>query len=190
MYRDGAFIDVADGTDPHGVADDAERLYEGANLTCTSVILQDRLDALENDPSYASLVGFLYMEYVLSVAIMTIGVGLLIFVSVNDRERELASIMARGSSGGQVRKILMGESISLMALGLVVGAGVGILTAYLFNTLSGEDIYTVVERRLVFTYVSLSIVLSSVVALLVAALIATSRAGKIKLAEVLRVRGG
>jgi hypothetical protein len=189
-YREGAFIDIVVGSDPHEVANEAAGLYEGVNLTCTSTILQDQYDAINRDTNYESLVGFLRVEYALSIMIMTIGVGLLVFVTVHDREKELACIMARGSSGGQVRRILMGESISLMALGLVIGAGVGILTAYLFNTLSGEELYTVVERNLVFTYASYSIVLSSIVALVLAALIATTRAGKIKLAEVLRIRGG
>jgi len=84
----------------------------------------------------------------------------------------------------------MGESMSLMILGLVVGACVGLVTAFLFNALSGEELYSAVERRMVFTYVSLSIVLSSIVAMLAASLLATARAGKIKLAEVLRIRGG
>jgi len=189
-YGNGAFIDVEAGADPHEVADDAVELYESANLSCTPTILQDRLDELNKDPTFASLADFLYMEYALSIAIMTIGVGLLIFVAVHDRENELACIMARGSSGGQVRKILMGESMSLMVLGLIVGASVGLLTAYLFNTLSGEELYSVVERKMIFTYVSFSIVLSSIVALLLASLFATARAGKIKLAEVLRIRGG
>jgi ABC-type antimicrobial peptide transport system permease subunit len=189
-YREGAFIDVVVGSDPHEVASEAMGLYESVNLTCTPTILQDEYDAMNRDTDYGSLVGFLRVEYALSIIIMTIGVGLLVFVTVHDREKELACIMARGSSGGQIRRILMGESVTLMALGLVIGAGVGVLTSYLFNTLSGEELYTIVERKMVFTSVSYSIVLSSIVALVLAALIATSRAGKVKLAEVLRIRGG
>ena len=191
LYYDyGAFIDVADGTDPRKVADAAVRLSERTNLTCSSTILRDELDALNREPAFASLANFLYMEYALSIVIMTIGVGLLIFVSVYDRENELACIMARGASGGQLRKILMGESMSLMILGLVVGASVGVLAAYLFNTLSGEGLHSAVERKMVFTLASFSVVLSSIAALLVASLLATARAGRIKLAEVLRIRGG
>jgi ABC-type lipoprotein release transport system permease subunit len=189
-YNYGAFIDVAAGRDPHKVADAAVELSERMNLTCSSTILHDKLDALNREPTFASLASFLYMEYALSIVIMTVGVGLLIFVSVYDRENELACIMARGASGGQLRKILMGESMSLMILGLVVGASVGILAAYLFNTLSGEGLHSAVERKTVFTLVSFSIVLSSIASLLVASLLATARAGRIKLAEVLRIRGG
>jgi len=190
FYDYGAFISIADGRDPHRVADAAVKISEHENLTCSSTILEDRLNALKKEPVFASLAGFLYMEYALSIVTMSIGVGLLIFVSVYDRENELACIMARGSSGGQLRRILMGESMSLMILGLVVGTSIGIVSAYLFNTLSGQELYSAVERKMVFTYVSLSVVLSSIAALLVASLLATARAGRIKLAEVLRIRGG
>jgi len=188
--NNGALMDVSDGADPQEVAAAGIELLERSNLTSSSTILEVKLDQLDRDPAYVSLADFLYMEFALSILIMTIGVGLLIFVSVHDRENELACIMARGSSGGQVRRILMGESMSLMILGLVVGISVGIVTAYLFNTLSGEGLYSAVERRMVLTLVSLSIVLASVVALLAASLLSSSRADKIKLAEALRIRGG
>ena len=189
-YPIGAFVKTTNDADPNDVAGRVVDMFESAGLQPTSRTLVKSLAELKEDPTYAALADFLYIEYALSIAIMTIGVGLLIFVAVSDREKELASIMARGSSGGQIRKILMGESLTLMIIGLIVGAGVGILTAYLFNTLSMDQTYAAVEKRMYMTYVTGAIVVSSVVALLLASLIATSRAGKIKLAEVLRIRGG
>jgi len=186
----GAFIDVDKGVDQTLVARDAVDVYESANLSASYRTLDEEMTNLKQDPTYGALSAFLYIEYILSATIMTVGVGLLIFVAVADREKELACIMARGSSGGQIRKILMGESMTLMVVGLVVGASVGILTAYLFNTLSTSGMYGEVERRMVFTWVSGGIVLASIAALLLASIVATTRAGKIKLAEVLRIRGG
>ncbi len=187
----GAFVDIDDAFDHTEVADDVRDVYSSAGLEANLLVLEDELNELKTEnPAFRALSDFLYMEYALSVAIMTVGVGLLIFVAVTDREQELACIMARGASGSQMRKILMGESVTLMIIGLVVGASVGLLTAYLFNTLSGEEMYTAVERRMIFTYVSWSIVLASIGALLVASLLATARAGKVRLAEVLRIRGG
>ncbi len=83
----------------------------------------------------------------------------------------------------------MGESISLMSLGLLVGVSVGILTAYLFNTLWGTE-SAMFDKRMVFTGISWLVLAASVGSLLVASLLATSRAGKVRLAEVLRIRGG
>ena len=84
----------------------------------------------------------------------------------------------------------MGESLSLMALGLIIGASVGLLVAYLFNVLSGEGLNNAVERKMVFSYVTWLVVAVSVFSLVAASLLATARAGRIRLADVLRVRGG
>ena len=187
----GSFIDASPGYDVHDVAADASAVYvQTGDVTPYAYIMEDEIEMLNSDPFFGPLADFLYMEYALSIAIMSIGVGLIIFVAVSDREVELACIMARGSSGSQMRKILMGESISLMALGLIVGASVGLLTSFLFNELSSLDMGEVVPRRMVFTMMSWAIVGVSVLSLLAASFIATSRAGRIRLAEVLRIRGG
>lgn len=187
----GSFVDLESGSDAEAVAEGAAAAYSEAGLSPPSVqIMEDRLEAFEEDPFFGPLADFLYMEYAMSIIIMSVGVGLIIFVAVSDRRMELACIMARGSSASQMRKILMGESISLMVLGVIVGTSVGLLTALIFNELSSVDIYTEVPRRMVFTMVSLAVVLVSIGSLLAASLIATSQAGKIRLAEVLRIRGG
>jgi ABC-type lipoprotein release transport system permease subunit len=187
----GSFIDLSRDADATAVSEVAADKFAEAGLPYAQVqTMEDRLEELEDDPFFGPLADFLYMEYAMSIIIMSVGVGLIIFVAVSDRQIELACIMARGSSGSQMRKILMGESISLMVLGLIVGVSVGLITALIFNELSSLDIYTEVPRRMVFTMVSLAVVLVSVGSLLAASLIATSRAGKIRLAEVLRIRGG
>ncbi len=186
----GVIIKTDGSVDPRVVASQATQIFSSAGMSASAQLLQDRLDELSNDPIYGALTSFLYMEYALAIAIMAVGVGLIIFVAVNDREHELACIMARGSSSGQMRKILMGESMTLMSLGLIVGASVGMLTAYLFNTLYGDTSYASVDRRMVFTWVSMVVVAASVVSLLVASILATARAGRIRLTEVLRIRGG
>jgi ABC-type antimicrobial peptide transport system permease subunit len=184
-------VNTEHGADPHDVADDVERrLVSSGGVVYQSTLMVDELERLNSDLSFGALSDFLYMEYALSMVIMSVGVGLIIFVAVSDREQELACIMARGSSGSQMRKILMGESVSLMSLGLIVGTAVGLVTAYLFNTLMDGGSSDVVERTMVFTFVSWAVIGIAVASLLVASLMATSRAGKVKLAEVLRIRGG
>jgi putative ABC transport system permease protein len=187
----GFLVNTEHGADPHDVADDVERnLISSGGVVYESTVMVDELERLNRDLSFGALSDFLYMEYALSMAIMSVGVGLIIFVAVSDREQELACIMARGSSGSQMRKILMGESVSLMSLGLIVGTAVGLVTAYLFNTLMDGGSGGVVERTMVFTFVSWAALGIAVASLLIASLVATSRAGKLKLAEVLRIRGG
>jgi ABC-type antimicrobial peptide transport system permease subunit len=186
----GAFIDVSGDADAKVVANSAKSMFDEAGLTANAYTMEDEIAALERDPAFGALADFLYLEYAMSIVIMSVGVGLIIFVAVTDREQELACIMARGSSGSQMRKILMGESLTLMAIGLIVGALIGLLTSYLFNTLTTTESFEVVPRRMVFTYVTWVVVGVSIASLLLASLLATARAGRVKLAEVLRVRGG
>ena len=187
----GSLIDADPDYDVHSVADDAALVYmHGGNVTPQIYIMEDELELLGSDAFFGPLSDFLYMEYALSIVIMSVGVGLIIFVAVSDREVELACIMARGCSGSQMRKILMGESISLMVLGLIVGASVGLLTSFLFNELFSVGGEGVVPREMVFTMTSWIIIGVSVLSLVASSFIATSRAGRIRLAEVLRVRGG
>ena len=186
----GALIDVSKGSNVRTVATAADHIFTNANAFPTVTIMEDQLAALKTDVGFGSLSDYLYMEYAMCVIIMSVGVGLIIFVAVTDREQELACIMARGSSGSQMRKILMGESITLMILGLSVGAIVGIISAYLFNTLTMPGSGDVVPHRMIVTYVTFAMVFVASASLVVAALLATSRAGRIRLAEVLRIRGG
>ena len=190
LQSPGALIDVAKGSDAKAVASAAETIFTSANTTPTVSIMEEQLAALKDDPAFGSLSDYLYMEYAMSIIIMSVGVGLIIFVAVMDREQELACIMARGSSGSQMRRILMGESITLMILGLSVGAIVGLISAFLFNTLTMPGSGGVVPHRMLFTYVTWAMVLVAAGSLVIAALLATARAGRIRLAEVLRIRGG
>lgn len=186
----GAFIDVSKDSAPQTVASAAEAIFTGANMTPYVRIMEEQLATLQDDLAFRSLSDYLYMEYAMSIIIMSVGVGLIIFVAVADREQELACIMARGSSGSQMRRILMGESITLMILGLSVGATVGLISAYLFNTLTMAGSPWVVPHRMLFTFVTWAMVLVAAGSLVIAALLATARAGRIRLAEVLRIRGG
>ena len=190
LSRVGAFIDIRGDADGDVVADSAKSIFDEAGFYADAYTMEGEIAALERDPAFGALADFLYLEYAMSMVIMSVGVGLIIFVAVNDREQELACIMARGSSGSQMRKILMGESLTLMAIGLIVGAIIGVLTSYLFNTLSTTESFEEVPRRMVFTYVTWAVVGVSIASILIASLLATARAGRVKLAEVLRVRGG
>jgi len=66
----------------------------------------DGAGELEEDPFYGAMSDSSTWSTSYSPAIMTVGVGLLIFVAVAGSEKELAA-SCEGSSGNQVRKILM-----------------------------------------------------------------------------------
>lgn len=183
-----SFIALSKGADPQAVGALAKSVFVHAGLEPRISIAADGIAAIKQERGFGAMQGFLYMEYVLSVAIMSVGVGLLVFVSVEDRERELACTMARGLSGSQMRRMLMGESFTLMVLGLVVGVSVGLTASYLFNTMPTSA--TLVPKTMEFTVISWVMLLVSVASLILSSLLATARAGKVRLAEVLRIRGG
>jgi ABC-type antimicrobial peptide transport system permease subunit len=187
-FMANSFIALSKGADPQEVGALAKSIFVRAGLEPRIYITAEGIAALEQERGFGAMQGFLYMEYVLSVAIMSVGVGLLVFVSVEDRERELACTMARGLSGSQMRRMLMGESFTLMILGLVVGVSVGLMASYLFNTVPSTD--SLVPKTMEFTAISFALLLVSIASLVFSSLLATARAGKVRLAEVLRIRGG
>lgn len=185
-----ALIKMDDGANQTIAAQNGEEIFAAAGFKATfSMDLNRLLEQLKHRPSYGALAQFFNSEYIISIITMSVGVAIIISITVTDRRQELACIIARGSSASQMRKMLMGESISLMILGILIGVSVGFLTAYLFNLLSA-DLSGAIGHYLVFTWVSLILIFVSIVSLLLTSLLATSRAGKIKLAEVLRIRGG
>lgn len=185
------FVDVHDGVDQTEVAWAIEEVYRAAGAQVYSMqVFDERLAEIESDPTYGALSDFLYMEYALSFIIMCVGVGLVVFVTVSERERELACIMARGSSSSQMRKVLMGESLTLMFLGFIVGTSVGIFSAWLFDILLQFADSGAISSFITIGWVTLGILGASLVSFVLASLLATYRVGKLRLAEVLRIRGG
>jgi ABC-type lipoprotein release transport system permease subunit len=184
-------IDVDDGHDESTVANKAYDRLESAGLEGISYqVLSQELAKLERDPSFGALRDFLEMEYALALIIISVGVGLVMFAAVAEREQELACIIARGSSKSQMRRILVGESVSVMAFGAVVGLSVGILTSIMYNHLMTEGVDGVIDRSFVFDWTAWTVILASIGSLLSASLLASMRAGRIRLNEVLRMRSG
>jgi putative ABC transport system permease protein len=186
----GCFVKVADGYDHDAIASSVVSAFDDAGAYANARLLQDELEGVIDEPAMRALADFLYVEYSLAFVIMTAGIGLVVFVTVSDREREIACIMARGSSSSQMRRILMGESMSIMALGLIIGTSVGLVSAYLFNLVIVGVSGSPIPHDMIFSFPSYIIVVASVASFLLASYLATARAGKVRLAEVLRIRGG
>jgi hypothetical protein len=187
----GMFIDLAEGSDQRSIANATWDLFHEAGIVLGDlVLLDDQIDALHRDPKFGSLRSFLYNEYGLSLVMMTVGVGLVVFVSFSDRQRELASIMARGASVSQMRKILMGETIVLMVMSVVIGILSGFISGFLFNSAMQTADERGVPRELVLSMATGVVLLATIVSLLLSSFVATRRACKMRLTEVLRIRGG
>lgn len=186
----GLLIDLADGANHTAIAAQVEDAMMAAGLSMSQLSdLAEMLDMVRRSPAYGSLTQFFNAEYAFSMAIMTVGVMLIVFITVSERRQEIACIMARGASSSQMGKILMGESMTLMTIGLVIGTSVGLFTAYLFNEMTSTMSHQI-GHSLVLTIVSVSILVIAIISMLLASFLTTVRAGKIRLAEMLRIRGG
>jgi len=186
----GALVNLQPGSNETDVAYAAEVIVRNSGLSPEIVLLSDAIQESKNEPFYRSLSGYMYVEYGLSIAIMSVGVGLLTLATVADREQELACIMARGISKSQVGRLLFGEFLSLLLIGIVIGVSVGFFTGFLFNEAVARSIYNAAERATVLGWSSLIVVFASVGALVTASALATVKASRLKLADILRIRGG
>jgi putative ABC transport system permease protein len=186
----GALVNLKPGSNETDVADAAEVVVRNSGLSPEIVLLSDAIQESKNEPFYRSLSGYMFVEYGLSIAIMSVGVGLLTLATVADREQELACIMARGTSKSQVGRLLFGEFLSLLLIGIMIGVSVGLFTGFLFNEAVARSIYNAAERATVLGWSSLIVVFASVGALVTASALATVKASRLKLADILRIRSG
>ena len=88
---------------------------------------------------YLGLKVVLDIEYFYVLVSVIGGLSLMMIVSTASRRREFAEIISRGASRDQILKMILSEGIIILIAGLVVGSGVGILSAFSFEPLiSGE----------------------------------------------------
>lgn len=185
-------IDVAGEQDPSAVAQEI-RTSLVVSGSFQVIVLQEELNRLRNDPVYGALFSLMTVEVAFAVLILTVGLGLVMYIATLEREDEFATIRARGCSRSQVSSIIMAEGISLMLIGLSIGVGTGLLTAYVFNELlsySSEATTPVLERPLIIGTQTVSIIAISVISLLAASFLASFNVRQRNLTEILRRRGG
>src|SRR5439155_2750491 len=98
-------------------------------------VAAEQIEQLRSNPVFRAFFGFIELEMAFMVAILTAGLGVILYAATLERDVELAAIRARGASGWQTAGLLIGEASSIMLIGLIVGTGIGVLTAYLSTTL-------------------------------------------------------
>lgn len=158
-------------------------------------VLEERLDRLRSDPVFRAFFGFMQLEMAFMVVILTAGLGLILYAATLERDVELAAVRARGASGWQTAGLLIGEASSIMIIGLLVGAGMGALTANVATSLAapgggpggGEPLVP-----LIFTIPIEAVLLLALapVAILATAFLVSLRVAHMDVARVLKLRGG
>lgn len=183
------FVDLAPGADWKTVKADV------TGIGATSVVVyQEEIDRALSNPFTGSILGFMEMEIAFIVVILTVGLALIIYAASLERDVEFAGIIARGASGWQTAGILVGEAFSIMLIGLIVGASVGLVTSYFFvqfiffmgtgtGTLAVPYLFT-------FPLEGLLLLVLAPAAMLGGALVVSWRTARMNVARVLKMRGG
>jgi putative ABC transport system permease protein len=158
--------------------------------------METRLSNIQNDISTSSILFIMLVDIGFMIIIITVGLGLIMFISISERKNEFATIMARGAEAKQMLVIILGEALSISMVGAVVGISSGLFTAYTFNrmissnNLFGSSGGILSDRPLIIPWYGILVVILALAALLVTSLIAAYRVKRIKLHSALRVRGG
>ncbi|HYT17239.1 MAG TPA: FtsX-like permease family protein [Thermoplasmata archaeon] len=151
----------------------------------------EEVEQLRSVPLFRAFFGFMELEIAFVVVILTAGLALILYAASLEREVELASIRARGASGWQTAGLLVGEASSIMLVGLVVGAGIGVLSAYLSTTFgasgAGESL---VPLFLIVPVTSLLLLAAAPIAMLITSFLVSLRVVRMDIGRVLKLRGG
>jgi putative ABC transport system permease protein len=157
-------------------------------------VVQESVEAQTQNPFARAFYGFLAMEIAFIVIILTAGVGLILYAASLERDVEFAAIIARGSSGWQTAKLLVGEAFVIMLVGLTIGVGVGAGTGFLASqwlATGPTGIQTSpVPYFFVFPWEAVLLVVLGPASMLLSALVVSIRTARLNVAKVLKLRGG
>jgi ABC-type antimicrobial peptide transport system permease subunit len=180
-------IDVASGYDENEIASQIENKYLSPHIYIQ--VKERELEEILENPMVAAPLIFLNIEFAFIIMIISIGLGLLMYVASIERRREIAGIIARGASHRQIKQLFFGEALTIMIFSVIVGLSVGLITSFAFNSLIsvGES---VIQRELILSITTFSIILIPIICLIVTAYIVSYQTSKMELNKALRLRGG
>ena len=183
------FVRLQPGADWRAVKENVLAL--GANNV---QVYQEQIDQIQNNPGARATSGFMAMEVAFIVVILTAGLCLILYAATLERDAEFAAIIARGAGGWQTAGLLVGEGFSILLVGLIVGAGMGVLTAYVETDLLysglGSTMQPLVPLLFVLPPQALLLLVLAPVAMFVGALVVSVRIARMNVAKVLKMRGG
>jgi ABC-type antimicrobial peptide transport system permease subunit len=185
-------IDVQKGYDSSVVADRIEDELSSFGAL-NPIVLKEEIDEMLDDPFQGSIYNLMMIEVAFAILILTLGIGIVMYVATLERKDEFASIMARGASNRQLSNLMLGEGVSIMVIGLSIGIAVGMLTSFIFNEFISytlEVSNSLLDRPLIFGFQTMTVIAVSIVSLILATVIATIGVRRMKLAQALRRRGG
>lgn len=127
------YVSVADGTDADAIGEriEAEFLPNGAQAET----FQARVDRfLEANIAFFSLLrGYLLLGLIIGIG----GLAVTLSRAVRERRRQIGMLRSMGLNSAGVGRWFLGEAAFISVMGIVCGAGLGVLSAYFLATRSG-----------------------------------------------------
>jgi putative ABC transport system permease protein len=174
------FVRVADGVDPEVVADRLTGRFveQGADAVTFTGVVEDEMREMQG--FIRLLQGYLGLGLVIGIA----GLGVVMIRAVRERRRQIGMLRALGYPAGVVRRAFLSEAGFIALQGIVLGIGLGLLSAY--QLVTGDTF----DEPLPFEWPWLAMVVLFVVpglAALGAAAGPAAQAAKIRPAAALRI---
>jgi len=176
------YVAVDDGADPEDVAARLQGALLANGVQAETFRHQVREDISAQIGFFRLMQGYLGLGLLIGIA----GLGVVMVRAVRERRRQIGMLRAMGFSAAVVRRAFLFEAGFVAVQGIVVGVGLGLLTAY--QVLANSDAFG--DDRLPFTVPWLALLVVAG-APLVVALLATAapanQASKIRPAAALRL---
>ena len=147
-------------------------LHWGADVVAEQVRLQDQL--------------FIFYYAVMAALMIPSALGLINTLTINvlERTREIGVLRAIGATQGQVRRVVVAESLLLAMAGTAIGILAGLALGYALTTLVGDVAYST-DYFFPFAGILFAIALALILALL-ASLIPARQAARVKIVQALQ----
>ncbi|MEM2899351.1 MAG: FtsX-like permease family protein [Thermoplasmata archaeon] len=182
-------IKTKEGYNPDLIAKDIHCLFSDDVYEIKTV--KSVTEEYSADPLGTSLPQFLKLEFYFSVLIITIGLGMILYVASIEREREMAGLVARGASNSHIETLFIGEGLTIIIMGTIIGSTTGLITAYVYTQVFSSLVNPYgIEYTPYFTLNLAIVVLVTIISMLIAVFVVARRACALDISEALRLRGG
>ncbi|MEP7136072.1 MAG: FtsX-like permease family protein [Chloroflexota bacterium] len=126
------------------------------------------------------------MERLYTIVVVSMGLAIFLLAMINERQREFGAMRALGANLSHLRRFLFTEALAIGGMGLIIGAGVGVLLARLLVLLLGV-IFTIPAQSLSWPVLELSTLAAFVVAgMIISVAVTARRLSTLKVVEALR----
>jgi ABC-type lipoprotein release transport system permease subunit len=164
VVTEGVYINVKDDFDVIEVSKELKRIFGFNERILVSSYLELKLSN-EEEGQYEFLITIMHIILLVSMVINIIAISFYNYITVTERNKEIAIFRAFGMVKNQISLILFAEITSLVLVGIITGIISGIILSIgLFTTLSKIDFFEYpVPVELSFEFASIMIYVSAVV---------------------------